>query len=645
MVRPSLIDPLNRDLDQASTFTELTALRKRISEVRVLDPACGSGNFLYVAYRELRRFELALLDRIFAEHRLKAIGRVLTRTVLSTEQFYGIDKHPFAVELAKVTLTLARELAIKELQNHIEALEGDLPGSEEAALPFENLDNNIVARDALFSAWPEADVIIGNPPFQSKNKAQKELGADYLGALRRRYPDVPGRADYCVYWFRRAHDHLRSGCRAGLVGTNTIRQNYSRIGGLDYIVENGGTITEAVSTQVWSGDAAVHVSIVNWTKGRHDGPFTLHAQLGDKIDSPERTEHPPFINSSLSFVVDVSKAQVLETNAGAGICFQGQTHGHDGFLVDRSEGERWLSRKPELRDVLFPYLIGNDLLGNLDAQPSRYVIDFHPQDVLQSAAYEPAFSRVKKLVLPDREQAAAEEASRNQTTRERNPAARVNLHHHNFLEKWWTLSYPRGEMKEALGGLRRFVACVRVTKRPIFEMVATEIRPNDALMVFALEDDYSFGILQSGMHWEWFKARCSTLEERFRYTSNTVFDSFPWPQSPAAEDVKAVAEAAVELRRIRREVMRTNGWTLRKLYRSLDQPGQNPLRAATESLDSAVRQCYGMADGANPLAFLLALNQKCAAGEQSGDAVTGPGLPASAGRLQGLVSKDCVRLL
>ena len=92
------------------------------------------------------------------------------------------------------------------------------------------------------------DAIVGNPPYQSKNKLQVEKGVQYLNELRNRYPEVDGRSDYCVYWFRPAHDNLKSGQRAGLVGTNTIRQNYSREASLDYIVQNEGTITEAMSS-------------------------------------------------------------------------------------------------------------------------------------------------------------------------------------------------------------------------------------------------------------------------------------------------------------------------------------------------------------------------------------------------------------
>ena len=138
---------------------------------------------------------------------------------------------------------------------------------EEKPLPLDNLDKNIICADALFTDWPKADAIIGNPPYLGARRATVEHGAKYIKKVRAAFPGIPGRADFCVHWFRKAHDHLRNNGHAGLVGTNTIRQNYSRQGGLDYIVETGGTITNAVSTEVWSGDAAVHVSIVNWVKG------------------------------------------------------------------------------------------------------------------------------------------------------------------------------------------------------------------------------------------------------------------------------------------------------------------------------------------------------------------------------------------
>ena len=161
---------------------------------------------------------------------------------------------------------LARRLAARSAHEFWDAHADVLPGGDTHALQFEkdlpldNLDENIVCADALFTPWPEADAIIGNPPFLEEQNAAGIRAGLCPETFEVRIPDVPGRADFCVYWFRKAHDHLKPGWRAGLVGTNTIRQNYSRKGGLDYIVQNGGTITEAVSSQVWSGEAAVHVS-------------------------------------------------------------------------------------------------------------------------------------------------------------------------------------------------------------------------------------------------------------------------------------------------------------------------------------------------------------------------------------------------
>ena len=247
-VRPTIVRPWRDRIAQASTLKELRDLADALLSFRVLDPACGSGNFLYIAYRELVNVEMEILAKIhenFGDRAQKAVG---TASLLSTRQFYGIDRDSFAIELAKVTLMLAKRVALAETRESWFAEHSDLPFEFGSALPLDNLDANIKCDDALFADWPAADVIIGNPPYQSKNKMQKEFGRVYLNRVRSRYPDVPGRADYCVHWFRRAHDQLPIGGRTGLVGANTIRQNYSREGGLDYIVRHGGTITEAAGT-------------------------------------------------------------------------------------------------------------------------------------------------------------------------------------------------------------------------------------------------------------------------------------------------------------------------------------------------------------------------------------------------------------
>jgi hypothetical protein len=147
--------------------------------------------------------------------------------------------------------------------------------------------------------------------------------------------------------------------------------------------------------------------------------------------------------------------------------------------------------------------------------------------VLTAAQYEEPFTVVKKLVLPARQAAAKEEEERNRKVLENAPGAKVNHHHANFLKQWWLFAWARAELIQCISKLPRYVACGQVTKRPIFEFISSKIRPNAACIVFPFADDYSFGVLQSGIHWAWFTAKCSTLTERFRYTSDTVFDTFP----------------------------------------------------------------------------------------------------------------------
>lgn len=643
VVRPTIVEPWRQRIEGAKE-RELLGLRNEMLKYRVLDPACGSGNFLYVAYREVVRLQIGVLAALREVMTPKEFRKkVTTLHLASPRQFHGIDIDSFGVELAKVTLMLAKKLALDEAMEVLGHEEFDLDLDGDRPIPLDNLDGNVTRGDALLVDWPEADSIIGNPPYQSKNKMQAEYGKAYVNTIRAKYPGIPGRADYCVYWFRKAHDHLKPGQRAGLVGTNTIRQNYSREGGLDYIVDHGGTITEAVSTQVWSGEAAVHVSIVNWVKGPAKGLKHLYRQVGDQRDSPWERHDVETINSALSFGVDVTDARVLASSAKAGGCYQGQTHGHAGFLLPRKAAEEILSRHPAWGEVLRPYLTADELLSEPDSLPTRYVIDFGERDLLTARqGFGELFAIVEKEVLPTRKEAARREAERNAEARRAGAGARTNEDHTDALDKWWQLFRRRGAMLDEIRRSSRFATCGRVTKRPIFEFVSSGINPNDALMVFPYADDYSFGILQSDMHWQWFVNRCSTLTARYRYTSNSVFDSFAWPQAPSSKAIQSVAAEAVALRTLRRQLMAKHRLSLRELYQSLDKPGKHPLKDAHQALDAAARNAYGMATDIDPLAFLLALNLRLANTELRGDSITGPGLPP--GAPSDLLSADCVRM-
>lgn len=644
IVGPSVVRPWRKRIEAAKTATELLSVRRDLMKFRVLDPACGSGNFLYVAFREMARLDLRLMMRLRDMlSKPEYEKRAPTAMIISPKQFFGLDIDPFGVELAKVTLMLAKKLALDEAAAALDVTQEQMALGGSDALPLDNLDANIRCEDALFSAWPDVDTIIGNPPYQAKNKLQGEMDRSMINRLRERFPQVDGRADYCIYWFRRAHDHLKPGQRAGLVGTNTIRQNYSREGGLDYITDSGGTITEAVSSMIWPGEATVHVSVVNWIKGQEKAKRRLYIQEGNDIASGWRHADFDKIGAALSYEFDVTQAKILSVNAKNGGCFQGQTHGHKAFLLPRNEAQLLLSQEPRYRAVLFPFLIANDLIGSKASKPSRYVVDFQGKDVLEAAQFPAVFKRIKSKVLPAREKAASKEEEKNKITREGGTKAKINLHHTNFLNHWWQMSYSRKEMVKALKPLKRYIACGRVTKRPIFDFISTEIRANDACMVFAHEDDYSYGILQSGVHWSWFINRCSTLKSDPRYTSNTVFDSFPWPQSPAIKDIKQVAIAALAFRQKRNELRTKHNLSLRDLYRALELPGVHPLKDAQASLDSAVRGAYGMKAREDPLVFLLDLNALVASAEKNGDPVLGAGLPASINDRKAYVTEDCIK--
>ena len=352
-------------------------------------------------------------------------------------------------------------------------------------------------------------------------------------------------------------------------------------------------------------------------------------------------EELPIINSSLSDKADVSGAFELQANKKPKQCFQGQTHGNDGFLVSNDEAVKLVAADPNAEKILHPYLIADDLLGTLDGRPKRHVIDFGERTIYAAKDFKDLYRRVQTLVLPDREKAAEVEAEQNAAALADDKEGKTANDHTNALKYWWRLFRRRKQMLDRIAASSRYIVCARVTKRPVFAFIGRDIRPNDALTVFPFADDYSFGILQSDLHWKWFVARCSTLKGDWRYTSSTVFDTFPWPQAPSLPKVKAVAAAAVELREKREELQQQHSLSLRDMYRQLDLPGSNPLRSAQDDLDKAVRACYGLGKG-DPLAFLLALNEKLAAVEDDGQAVQKPGLPTIVKDASPFLTKDCI---
>jgi len=472
IVKPTITDPWERLIERTAKgprpIAHLERLHGRLQQYRVLDPACGSGNFLYLAYRELKRIEAKLFATI--DEVSTAGDKSQSRlSFVTARQFFGIDINPFAVELAKVTLMIARKLAIDEL--HI----------DEAALPLDNLDGNFRAADALIQFdddgnatrpdWFPADAIIGNPPFLGSKRLKPERGPEYVNAVRKLYPEVPGMADYCVYWIRRSHDHLPE-CtpddpvagRAGLVGTQNIRSNKSREGGLDHVVASG-VIVDAVENHPWSGEAAVHVSIANWVKGSE----STIAAVEKVIDTPRRIWFTPqpskrdrgngtpqpvmrevsTINASLSDATDTGAALPLACNRDPQRCFQGIITGYNGFVLTTNERKRLIADDPNYAEVVRPYLIGRDLVTGT-GQPSRAVIDFGSRDLIEAQAYEKPFAIVTAKVLPEVQDKAKASQSGSMA------AARAE-----HLNRWWQFWNVRTTMRTTFSQMSRFLAVSR----------------------------------------------------------------------------------------------------------------------------------------------------------------------------------------
>ena len=634
IVDPVIAEPWRNDIDSVNHLPDALTLYDDLCNYIVLDPACGSGNFLYIAYREMKALESYLRDRI------DELGGDLSKVTrrVTAKQFYGYDINEFAVELAKVSLMIAKKLAVDEFD------------TDENPLPLDNLDSNIKAEDALFNEWVEFDACIGNPPYLGNRRFQEERGLAAANRVYEAFPEVPHVADYCVYWFRKVHDRMKIGARAGLVGTNSITRTKGREASLDYIVGNGGIIYDAVQSMPWSGEANVDVSIVNWTKNKPPySPNRLHVFRGESEAGDYIFEQLDFqrISSSLSESTDVSSAKPLSSNRIPKHVFQGQTASNKAFVLPPQEAREFIDRNERNREVIFSYLRGDDMLSNPSGRPEDYVIDFEKHNLLSAQSYEKVFQRIESRVLPDRLQKAAEEEERNKVMRQANPKARINRHYQNALTSWWKHIYGRGDLKRAVSPLTRYVIASRTSLYHVFEFVSPEIVISDGIQAFTFDDDYTFGVLQSQFHWLWWKAQGGsrgTLNPRTTYVPK-IFDTFPFPQQPDPDQVKTVAEAGREIHEYRRENMAVwEDLSLREMYRLLEKlPGKYELRDLHETLDQAVLAAYGFDSEADILEQLLALNFAVAAKLEAGEHVTAPGIPPDYPDPAELISAGCIQ--
>lgn len=573
VVTPTIVRPWEERIEGISSHAEAVQAQNDLMNYVVLDPACGSGNFLYVAYQELRRLEKRLREReaeLRREAGLKDPEQGALSLFFPLSNIRGIEVNGFAVAVARVTLWMGHKLTVDEL------------GLDEATLPLADL-SGIRQADALRSTWPQADAVVGNPPFHGDRNLRSLFGDDYVSWLRDEFGT--GVRDYCVYWFRKAHDHLEDGGRAGLVGTNSISQNRGRDASLNYVVEHGGVITDAVSTQDWPGAASVDVSIVNWIKCPPSLPEQafLDGEDVDGIDTALRASTLP-----------IADVPALAENRG--IAFQGFLPGAH-YDVTVEEGERLLSlTDADYSVVVRPYLDGRDITASPEQQPGRYVIDFGQMPLEEAMAFPAALNVVREQ---------AKEAREASNSYSRNP-------------HWWQFLWPRPEFRRAVIGRSRFITGTATSKRILFCWCAVEWRPSNSTNVFALDDDYAMGVLTSKVHGEWAQARSSTLEDRIRYTPSSAFETFPWPPAPTDAQRTAVGDHCASLLARRSDLCTTNAIGLTTLYNMVDDGAFADLSALHHELDMAVAAAYGwesIGDAAERNRALLALNGAIQNGE------------------------------
>ena len=265
-------------------------------------------------------------------------------------------------------------------------------------------------------------------------------------------------------------------------------------------------------------------------------------------------------------------------------------------------------------------------------------------DIIKASTFAAPFKIVQTKVLPIRQAKSDEQEKKNEEALEKNPKAKTNKHHINFFNKWWQLSYGRTDMLSSISKNKRVIVCSRVSARPIFEFMSTEINPNDALTIFNFDDDYTFGVIQSQAHILWYQEKCSTMKGDPRYTTDSIWDTFPFPQKPTISQVKKVAKIAKSLREERSALMELHNYTLRDLYRILEQPGSNPLKKTHKKLDDAVMEAYGFDKRKDVLSQLLVLNDFVFSEIEIGNLVESPGIPKCVIKRNEIISDDCVRL-
>jgi hypothetical protein len=624
----------------AEALEQVIAFHRRLCKLRVLDPACGTANFLYVTMEHMKRLEAEVLELITGLG--GNAGMEMHGFRVRPEQFIGLEINKQAVAIAQLVLwigyfqwqrkttgkadtgdrpLLPKDQSIFE-QDAVLAYDERTPRRDPATGEILTVWNGHTTKQhpitgkevpdesatiALFdysnpkrAEWPQADYIVGNPPFIGDKRMVEYLGEGYVESLRKAWKGtVPESADFVMFWWRKAAELVRDGKakRFGFITTNSIHQTFNRRVIEPFLTDAKKPLhlSYAIPDHPWidSADgAAVRIAMTIAAPGKSDGVIEQVTSETARDDG----EHEVTLSNKLGDIasnlqIGASLTSATKLKAGTGLNCNGMMLAGDGFILTEDEAVALMSHStPDTRKLIHKFFNGRDL-----AQEPRglFIIDAfgYSDDQLQKnhpAIYQWLLNRVK----PKRDQSPRK----------------------NTREKWWEFAEPRKRLRKALVGLDRYAVTVETSKHRFFVFRSTEEIPAHKNVVIAVSDAFVLSVLSSAVHLKWCLAQGSKLEDRPVYVQSTCFETFPFPaleEGPLKQRIRDLGER-LDAHRKHQQAQHPD-LTLTGIYNVLEKlrSGEalnakdkdihdkglvSVLKQLHDDLDAAVLEAYGWTD-------------------------------------------------
>lgn len=621
--------------DAKKALALVEGFHRTLCATRVLDPACGTGNFLHVSQELMKKLEGEVLDAASELGSAETLGG-FARHAVGPQQFLGMETNRRAVAIADLVLWIGhlqwhfrtrgfapREPILEKL-DHIHKRDAVLTWDE---WPFYGVRNGREVRpNPRRPDWPVAEFIVGNPPFIGGKDLRARLGASYAEALRAAHPQMNESADFVMYWWDRAADILtRPGTklrRFGFVTTNSITQVFQRRTVERHLEgERPLSLVLAIPDHPWTKTgkdaAAVRIAMTVAQAGSHDGKLlevVSEAELDGDQPQIGLAERAGRIHADLTVGVDATRAAALRANAG--LCSPGvKLHGA-GFIVTPAEAETLgLGRRPGLEAHIRPYRNGRDLTERPRGALAIDLFDLPAEAVRER--FPEIYQHLMLTVQGERE-------AQFQRSPTKDAAA--------YRAGWWLFGKPRQALRPALAHLQRYIVTVETAKHRVFQFLDASILPDNMLVAVALSDAFHLGVLSSRFHVAWALRAGGRLGigNDPRYSKSRCFDPFPFPEASEAQK-QAIRRPAEALDALRKQVLAGHpDLTLTKLYNvraAIRSRGSLSAREASvrdrglalildehhQAIDDAVADAYGWPAGLpdeEVLARLVTLNRQ-----------------------------------